>query len=67
MEGKRPNPGDIMVCFYCGAIMLYRDDLALRDPTPAEMGDLQRGATWPEIKNFQEKFRNAVIAAAIKL
>jgi hypothetical protein len=33
----KPDPGDITVCFYCGHIMAYAEDLSLRNLTDAEM------------------------------
>ena len=32
-----PTPGDIAVCFYCGAINEYDDDLHLRPADPANI------------------------------
>lgn len=32
----RPKPGNAAICFRCRHIMIYRDDLSLRDATPAE-------------------------------
>lgn len=34
-----PSPGDITVCLYCGRLMAFADDLAVRDLTDAEMID----------------------------
>jgi hypothetical protein len=31
-----PDPGDFTVCAYCGSIMVYKDDLTLRQPNAAE-------------------------------
>lgn len=31
-----PEPGDVTVCFYCGHIMAYDDDLKLRELTREE-------------------------------
>jgi hypothetical protein len=32
-----PNPGDFTVCAYCGSIMVYNDELTLRQPNAAEV------------------------------
>ena len=32
-----PRPGDISICIYCSYIMVYADDLALRELTDKEM------------------------------
>lgn len=34
---KVPISGDITVCFYCGEIMVFAEDLHLRKPTDAEI------------------------------
>jgi hypothetical protein len=33
----RPSPGDVTVCLYCGHIMVFSDDLLMRNPTAAEI------------------------------
>lgn len=32
-----PSPGDVSICLTCGHIMMFADDLTLRNPTDAEM------------------------------
>jgi hypothetical protein len=34
---QRPDPGDITVCFSCGHIMVFAEDLSVRNPNDAEM------------------------------
>jgi hypothetical protein len=36
----RPKPGDASICFYCHHLMVFGDDLALRDLTDAEIVDV---------------------------
>ena len=39
-----PAPGDFSICWYCQAVMVYNDNLTLREPTEqdiAEMDTLQ--------------------------
>jgi hypothetical protein len=36
-EDKRPTPGAITICFYCGHIMAFAYDLTLRALTDEEM------------------------------
>jgi len=36
-EDARPDPGDFTICFKCGHLMVFADDLSLRKPTDAEM------------------------------
>jgi hypothetical protein len=36
--GERPpKPGDYTVCLKCGHLMVFADDLSMRNPTGAEM------------------------------
>jgi hypothetical protein len=35
-EDDRPNPGSITICLYCGHVMVFADDLTLRNPTVIE-------------------------------
>ncbi len=39
---RAPDAGDIGICFYCGAVNIYTDDLQLRSPTPDELAVLQQ-------------------------
>jgi hypothetical protein len=34
-----PDPGDLTICIICGHLMVFDDNLKLRDPTGAEMVD----------------------------
>lgn len=36
-----PDPGDLMVCLKCGAVMVHADDLSPRGMTDEEMDQLQ--------------------------
>ena len=38
----RPSPGDISVCVYCGKIMIYGKDMALRELTEIEKMEILR-------------------------
>ena len=35
-----PSPGDVTVCAYCGHIMVFGDNLKLRDPTADECKEI---------------------------
>lgn len=41
-DGKAmlPEPGNLAVCFYCGAVMIIADDLTVRGMTDDEMDDV---------------------------
>jgi hypothetical protein len=41
----RPEPGDPTLCFACGALVVFADDLRLRLPTGAELIQLQSDPT----------------------
>jgi hypothetical protein len=34
---RRPGPGDYSICAYCGHLMVFAEDLMLREPTNAEI------------------------------
>lgn len=46
-----PEPGNITICFKCGHIMVFADDLSMRAPTDEEMRDI---AGDPRIVEFQK-------------
>jgi hypothetical protein len=54
-----PSPGDVTVCFYCGHIMVFGDDLLMRNPTDAEIhdiaGDPRVLAAQRALKGFHEE------------
>jgi hypothetical protein len=35
-----PGPGDFSLCAYCGHIMVFTDDLMLREPTGKEIHEI---------------------------
>lgn len=35
-----PGPGDVTICLDCGHIMIFTDDMGLRNPNFAEIHDL---------------------------
>jgi DNA-directed RNA polymerase subunit RPC12/RpoP len=49
--GRTPKADDVAMCLYCGHVMIYGDDLALREPTDAEMIDI---AGDPELVAFSK-------------
>ena len=38
--GTTPSPGDVTVCIRCAHVMVYADDMTLRNPTIPEMIDV---------------------------
>lgn len=47
----KPEPGDVTVCIGCGHIMVFADDLRLRNPKDDEMREI---AGRPEIIAIQK-------------
>ena len=37
---RKPKPGDVSICIECGHIMVFGDDMQLRDPTGEEMYEI---------------------------
>ena len=35
-----PSPGDISLCLYCGHVMIYGENLGLREPTDSEIVEI---------------------------
>jgi len=46
-----PETGDVSVCYYCGRIMIYNENLSLREPTEAELSELQDNERLLSLKN----------------
>lgn len=40
-SGVLPQPGDLVLCIRCGAVMKHADDMTLRGMSDAEMDELQ--------------------------
>jgi hypothetical protein len=64
-EKERPAAGDLSICLYCGHLMLFDQEMKLRDLTPEEMRDVRRSDTWSYIQSMQKKFRAAEVAGAV--
>ena len=61
-----PEPGDVTLCFRCGEILIFADNMHLRLPTQVELWGLEaQPETWEYLKMMQAKFRNAVDAFTI--
>jgi hypothetical protein len=53
----RPTPGDVSLCFGCGEILVYGDDLKLRAPELEELRLIQRSSYWPLIDRITRAIR----------
>lgn len=49
-----PNPGDLSMCFYCGYLHTFADDLTLRELTEAELDEFMRD---PELTGIVQRMR----------
>lgn len=54
-----PEPGSVSVCFGCGAITLFDENLKLRPPTAEELDALRRASAWPMIERASRERRAA--------
>lgn len=36
---QKPTPGDISLCFYCGAVNVFAADLSIRSASPLELSE----------------------------
>lgn len=59
IHGDRTPPaeGDISICIKCASIGIFADDRLLREPTCAEMDELQKSEEWPKVVRAQELIR----------
>jgi hypothetical protein len=39
-KARKPVPGDLGICFECGASLIFGDDLRLREPTEEDLADV---------------------------
>lgn len=58
-EDFRPEPGNVTLCIYCCHIMVYADDLTLRDPTAEEMAEMKATGEWAYVETMQFKLMAA--------
>lgn len=48
----KPKPDDVSVCFECGQVLLFNEDLTSRIPSQKEMIELQRSHLWPTLERI---------------
>lgn len=54
---RRPRLGDVMLCFYCGEILLFDVGRWARIPTAAEMIEIQTAEDWPTVERLARAVR----------
>jgi len=52
-----PHGGDYTVCLYCSHLMVYKDDLSVRNPTSAEIIEAAGDKNILEVMKFASAFR----------
>jgi hypothetical protein len=57
-DEHRPNPGDFTVCVYCDRLMVFKDDLTLREPTNAEAIEADESGDVAEIRQITKAYRH---------
>lgn len=38
----KPSEGDVTICLYCKAVMVFNADLSLRNPTTEELAEIEK-------------------------
>lgn len=58
-----PQPGDSLICFYCGEILVFDAGMQARVMTRAQRRAAQRRPDWEDYLGLQRKFREATASA----
>jgi hypothetical protein len=66
-EDSRPEPGDFTVCLYCEHLMVFKNDLTLREPTNNEAVEADTNSDLHEVREFIKFYRTVRDAASGKL
>jgi hypothetical protein len=57
-----PSPGDVSLCWYCGELTVFNEDLTQRVPTEEEMVEIKDNQAWHLVQNaidqIHERIRN---------
>lgn len=46
----KPKPGDVSICWQCGAVLIFDTDLTSRLPTEQEFKELRESPMWPTVR-----------------
>jgi hypothetical protein len=52
-----PEPGDFTICLYCSHLMVFKDDLTLREPTNMEAVEASTNSDLHEVRAFVNEYR----------
>lgn len=50
-----PQEDDVSICFVCGRLWLFNQDLTMREPSKRELIDLEYTPAWKMIKEARDK------------
>lgn len=64
-DDMSPSPGDATICLYCSHIMIFTDDMAMRNPTDEELSQIRNSADYQKMmwvaRQFQKKTKSEKI------
>jgi hypothetical protein len=63
----QPKPDDVTICLYCASVLLFTNDLGVREPTSTEMDELRRGENWPTVQKVQRVINQALSSQKARL
>ena len=58
VDAPRVDPGDISICFRCGHIAVFAEDLSLRGLTPEERAEYAGDPGWLRVLDIQREIRS---------
>ena len=58
-DHKAPSPGDASICFRCSWVMVFAEDMTMRDPTPEEKRQFDADPHIRRIRRIHRQFRAA--------
>jgi hypothetical protein len=50
-EQATPSSGDVSLCWYCGELTLFNEDLTQRAPTEEELAAIKENPAWHLVQN----------------
>jgi hypothetical protein len=60
-----PSPGDATICLYCSHIMIFTDDMGMRNPNDEELSEIERSGDYQKMlwvaRQFQKKMKSEKI------
>lgn len=56
-EERIPEPGNFTICLYCSHLLVFKDDLSLRDATEEEMAEAIDTTDIQEVLQMAKAFR----------